>query len=49
VWKKVHCSPCRLRRCGNVICMPAIQVEDVAAALARTLAHAVHPGNAAHS
>jgi lipopolysaccharide heptosyltransferase I len=49
VWKKVHCSPCRLRRCGNVICMPAIQVEDVAAALARTLAQAVHPGNAAHS
>jgi lipopolysaccharide heptosyltransferase I len=29
VWKQVHCSPCRLRRCGNIICMPAIQVEDV--------------------
>jgi lipopolysaccharide heptosyltransferase I len=29
VWKHVHCSPCRLRRCSNVICMPAIGVEDV--------------------
>lgn len=38
VWKHVHCSPCRLRRCGNVICMPAIGVEDVCAALARALA-----------
>jgi lipopolysaccharide heptosyltransferase I len=33
VWKRVHCSPCGLRRCDNVICMPAIQVEDVAAAV----------------
>jgi ADP-heptose:LPS heptosyltransferase len=38
VWKQVHCSPCRLRRCGNVICMPAITVADVAAAIERTLA-----------
>ena len=38
VWKHVHCSPCRLRRCGNVICMPAIEVEDVTGALARALA-----------
>jgi lipopolysaccharide heptosyltransferase I len=38
VWKHVHCSPCRLRRCGNVICMPAIGVEDVSAALSRVLA-----------
>jgi lipopolysaccharide heptosyltransferase I len=37
VWKHVHCSPCRLRQCGNVICMPAIEVGDVAAALARAL------------
>jgi lipopolysaccharide heptosyltransferase I len=37
VWKQVHCSPCRLRRCGNVICMPAIQVDDVVAAVRRTL------------
>ncbi|MGH0031794.1 MAG: glycosyltransferase family 9 protein, partial [Myxococcota bacterium] len=38
VWKQVHCSPCRLRRCPNVICMPAIEVEDVQAAIARTVA-----------
>jgi lipopolysaccharide heptosyltransferase I len=38
VWKRVHCSPCRLRRCPNVICMPAIQVEDVTQALARVAA-----------
>jgi lipopolysaccharide heptosyltransferase I len=37
VWKRVHCSPCRLRRCDNVICMPAIEVEDVRGALARVL------------
>jgi ADP-heptose:LPS heptosyltransferase len=37
VWKQVHCSPCRLRRCSNVICMPAIGVGDVAAAVERTL------------
>ncbi len=29
VWKSVHCSPCTLRRCDDVICMPAIQVDDV--------------------
>ena len=38
VWKQVHCSPCRLRRCDDVICMPAIEVEDVTRALARALA-----------
>jgi len=37
VWKQVHCSPCRLRRCGNVICMPAIEVGDVTHALERAL------------
>ena len=40
VWKNVHCSPCTLRRCNNVICMPAIQVEDVEAAARRILAEA---------
>jgi lipopolysaccharide heptosyltransferase I len=40
VWKHVHCSPCRLRRCPNVICMPAIEVEDVVDAVGRTLARA---------
>jgi lipopolysaccharide heptosyltransferase I len=38
VWKQVHCSPCTLRRCGNIICMPAIQVEDVLEPLAALLA-----------
>ena len=37
VWKNVHCSPCTLRRCDNVICMPAIEVEDVHAAVQRIL------------
>jgi lipopolysaccharide heptosyltransferase I len=37
IWKGVPCSPCALRRCDNVICMPAIEVEDVTAALARAL------------
>lgn len=45
VWKHVHCSPCTLRRCGNVICMPAIGVEDVTHAVGRVLAeeHAAAP------
>lgn len=38
VWKQVHCSPCGLRRCGNVICMPAIEVADVIRVLPRELA-----------
>lgn len=38
VWKRVHCSPCRLRQCPDVICMPAIQVSDVREAIDRTLA-----------
>lgn len=33
VWARVHCSPCRLRRCGNVICMPAIGVDMVLGAV----------------
>jgi ADP-heptose:LPS heptosyltransferase len=37
VWKHVHCSPCKLRRCGNVICMPAITVADVVGAIEHTL------------
>lgn len=52
VWKHVHCSPCTLRRCGNVICMPAIGVDDVTRALARELAadgslHSLAAGQAA--
>lgn len=43
VWKNVHCSPCTLRRCNNVICMPAITVDDVSAALDSPLAAAGEP------
>lgn len=32
VRRPVHCSPCRRRVCANVICMPAIQVDDVVGA-----------------
>jgi ADP-heptose:LPS heptosyltransferase len=32
VRRPVYCSPCNRRTCGNVICMPAIQVGDVVAA-----------------
>jgi len=40
IWKHVPCSPCTLRRCNNVICMPAIQVDDVLAAVRDTLSAA---------
>src|SRR5262249_41600334 len=34
VSRRVHCSPCNRRTCANgtVICMPAIQVDDVVSA-----------------
>jgi ADP-heptose:LPS heptosyltransferase len=37
--RPVHCSPCNRRTCANgtVICMPAIQVDDVVAAAAAEL------------
>lgn len=38
VRRPVHCSPCRRRTCPNVICMPAIQVDDVVAAAREALA-----------
>jgi ADP-heptose:LPS heptosyltransferase len=38
VRRPVHCSPCNRRRCGNVICMPAIQVGDVVDAARDSLA-----------
>jgi len=38
VWKGVHCSPCGRRRCPQVICMPAIEVEEVVAAVGEGLA-----------
>ena len=37
IWKNVHCSPCGLRRCDDVICMPAIAVDEVEAAVRATL------------
>ena len=37
VRRPVHCSPCTLRQCPNVICMPAIQVEDVVQAVLEEL------------
>jgi lipopolysaccharide heptosyltransferase I len=43
VWKHVHCSPCKLRRCNDVICMPAITVDDVSAALEEPLSAAREP------
>ena len=46
VWKNVHCSPCKLRRCNNVICMPAIQVSDVAEAIEMTLSREVSASGA---
>jgi heptosyltransferase-1 len=39
VSRPVHCSPCNARSCANgtVICMPAIQVDDVVAAARESL------------
>src|SRR5262245_33001021 len=42
VRRPVHCSPCSRRTCGNVICMPAIQVGDVVAAAAASLGDELH-------
>ena len=43
LWKGVHCSPCGRRHCGEVICMPAIGVAEVVAAVGEGLA-ASSPG-----
>jgi lipopolysaccharide heptosyltransferase I len=37
VRRPVYCSPCTRRTCSNVICMPAIQVGDVVAAVRASL------------
>jgi heptosyltransferase I len=29
VWKRVYCSPCRLRRCDDPICMTTMEVDEV--------------------
>jgi ADP-heptose:LPS heptosyltransferase len=42
VRRPVHCSPCNRRTCPNVICMPAIQVEDVVEAARASLAEPGH-------
>ena len=46
VWKAVHCSPCALRWCGNVICMDAIGVGDVEEAVGRVMAGRAGDGHA---
>ena len=28
VWKQVYCSPCKLRRCGDPICMSTMEVDE---------------------
>jgi ADP-heptose:LPS heptosyltransferase len=28
VWKQVYCSPCKLRRCGDPICMTTMEVDE---------------------
>lgn len=33
VWKAVYCSPCKLRRCGDPICMSTIEADDTLQAL----------------
>jgi lipopolysaccharide heptosyltransferase I len=38
IWKQVHCSPCTLRWCGNVICMDSIGPGEVTAAVERAVA-----------
>jgi lipopolysaccharide heptosyltransferase I len=49
IWKGVHCSPCGKRRCGNIICMPAIGVEEVVRALGESLEDVVNGARLAGS
>jgi lipopolysaccharide heptosyltransferase I len=37
VWKKVYCSPCTLRRCGDPICMTTMEVDEVLDGVRRVL------------
>lgn len=39
-WKRVYCSPCILRRCGDPICMTELTVDEVWPAVARALGSA---------
>ena len=47
IWKQVHCSPCKLRWCGNVICMRAIEPDDVLAAVGRLTDRAARTSHSA--
>jgi heptosyltransferase-1 len=38
VWKSVWCSPCRLRRCGDPVCMTEMRVDEVLPAVEEALA-----------
>ncbi|HEU4394191.1 MAG TPA: glycosyltransferase family 9 protein [Planctomycetota bacterium] len=38
VWKQVWCSPCRLRRCGDPVCMTEMRVDEVLPAVEAALA-----------
>jgi ADP-heptose:LPS heptosyltransferase len=40
VWKRVWCSPCRLRRCGDPVCMTEMGVDEVLPAVEEALAGA---------
>ena len=37
VWKQVWCSPCRLRRCGDPVCMTAMRLDEVLPAVEAAL------------
>ena len=37
VWKQVWCSPCRLRRCGDPVCMTEMRLDEVLPAVEAAL------------
>jgi heptosyltransferase-1 len=49
IWKQVACSPCTLRRCDDVVCMPAIQIGDVTGAVRRAFESGEPPRSRAQS
>jgi heptosyltransferase-1 len=40
VWKQVWCSPCRLRRCGDPVCMTEMRLDEVLPAVEAALGRA---------
>jgi ADP-heptose:LPS heptosyltransferase len=38
VWKRIWCSPCRLRRCGDPVCMTEMRLDEVLPAVEEALA-----------